>query len=126
MHTALVSWVSFDAPVGHEAHTTVALGRVLSATSGATWKVDAWGNLVLRKGSGLPRRVVAGAIDRAGFAVTQITANGMVRLHRVGNVAHPLWEQSHEGQQLEVLTDRGAVPAVSAIANGHFAPQHRK
>jgi hypothetical protein len=84
MHTALVSWVSFDAPVGHEARTTVALGRVLSATSGATWKVDAWGNLVLRKGSGLPRRVVAGA------------------------------------------TDRGAVPAVSAIANGHFAPQHRK
>ncbi|XWV17746.1 MAG: M20/M25/M40 family metallo-hydrolase [Gemmatimonas sp.] len=124
--SALESWVSFDAPVGHEARTTVALGRVLSTTPGETWKSDAWGNLVLRKGRGMPRRVVACAIDRAGFAVTQITANGMLRLHRVGNIAHPLWDQSHEGQQLEVLTDRGAVPAVSAIANGHFAQQHRK
>lgn len=123
---ALASWVAFDAPTGLEMRTTPALAPVLDRVTGGPWRADALGNLVLRKGSGSPRRVVACAIDRAGFAVTQITANGLLRLHRVGNVAHPLWDQAHEGQQLEILTDRGPVTAVAAIANGHFAQQHRR
>lgn len=124
--TAIASWISFDAPVGLEARTTPSLVRPLTNATGAEWRADGWGNLVLRKGSGTPRRVVACAIDRPGYAVTQITSDGYLRLHRVGNVAHPLWDQAHEGQQLEVLTAGGAVPAVSAIANGHFVQQHRR
>ncbi|WP_396208262.1 hypothetical protein, partial [Gemmatimonas sp.] len=123
---AIASWVAFDAPVGLEMRTTPSLIPTLNAFTGGTWKADAAGNLVLRKGSGSPKRVVACGIDRAGFAVTQITADGLLRLHRVGNVAHPLWDQAHEGQQLEILTDRGPVTAVAAIANGHFAQQHRR
>lgn len=123
---AVASWVSFDAPVGLEMRTTRGLAPVLSAATGGTWRADALGNLVLRKGAGVPKRVVACAVDKPGFAVTQITNEGMLRLHRVGNVSHALWDQAHEGQQLEVLTARGAVPAVSAIANGHFAQQHRR
>lgn len=123
---ALASWISFDAPVGLEMRTTGALTGVLNTATGGTWRVDALGNLTMRKGSGAPKRVVACAIDKPGYAVTQITPDGMLRLHRVGNVSHPLWDQAHEGQQLEILTDRGAVPAVSAIANGHFAQQHRR
>lgn len=88
--------------------------------------VDRWGNFRIRKGAGPLTRIVACAIDKPGFAVTQVTADGMLRLHRVGNAAHVLWDQSHEGQQLEVLTEKGVVPAVSAIANGHFAQQHRR
>jgi putative aminopeptidase len=124
--SALASWISFDAPVGLEMRTTSALVTTLSAATGGSWRADALGNLIARKGSGEPKRVLACAIDRPGYAVTQITVNGMLRLHRVGNVSHPLWDQAHEGQQLEILTARGAVPAVSAIANGHFAPQHRR
>ena len=123
---AIASWVAFDAPVGIEMRTTPSLVPTLDAFTGGTWKADAAGNLVLRKGSGSPKRVVACGIDRAGFAVTQITNDGLLRLHRVGNVAHPLWDQAHEGQQLEVLTERGPVTAVAAIANGHFAQQHRR
>lgn len=123
---ALASWVAFDAPTGLEMRTTPALVPVLDRVTGGRWRADALGNLVLRKGRGVPRRVVACAVDRPGFAVTQITTDGMLRLHRVGNVAHPLWDQAHEGQQLEILTDRGAVTAVAAIANGHFAQQHRR
>jgi putative aminopeptidase FrvX len=118
--------VSFDAPVGLEMRTTAALAPALSRATGGVWRVDALGNLVLRKGGGSPKRVVACAIDRPAFAVTQITSDGFLRLHRVGNVAHPLWDQAHEGQQIEVLTARGAVPGVVAIANGHFAQQHRR
>lgn len=123
---ALHSWVAFDAPVGYERRTTAPLAATLNAATGGRWQVDALGNLTLRKGSGSPRRVVACAIDRPGFVVTQITADGRLRVHTLGTSPHPLWEQAHEGQQLEILTARGAVPAVSAIANGHFAAQHAR
>lgn len=123
---ALRSWIGLDAPVGLERRTTESLIPALNRATGGTWQSDALGNLSVRKGRGMPRRVVACAIDRPGFAVTQITGTGMLRLHRVGNVAHPLWDQAHEGQQVEILTEQGAVPAVTAIANGHFAQQHRK
>ena len=107
---AIASWIAFDAPVGLEMRSTPSLIPTLNAFTGGTWKADAAGNLVLRKGSGSPKRVVACGIDRAGFAVTQITTDGLLRVHRVGNVAHPLWDQAHEGQQLEILTDRGLLP----------------
>ena len=122
----LQSWIALDAPVGYERRTTAPLIPTLNAATGGAWRVDALGNLTLRKGSGTPRRVVACGIDRAGFAVTQITDNGLLRVHTLGTSPHPLWEQAHEGQQLEILTATGAVPAVSAIANGHFAQQHRQ
>ncbi|MES3032842.1 MAG: M20/M25/M40 family metallo-hydrolase [Gemmatimonadota bacterium] len=121
----LASWMSLDAPTGEEVRTTAALVAPLAAATGGRVSVDRLGNIVIRKGTGVPKRVVACAIDRPGFAVTQVKSDGMLRLHRVGNATHPLWDQAHEGQQLEILTDRRAVPAVSAIANGHFAQQHR-
>jgi putative aminopeptidase FrvX len=123
---ALASWVGFDAPTGEEVRTTTALVKPLAAATGGTVTVDALGNVIIRKGSGSPKRVVACAIDKPGFAITQITADGMLRVHRVGGASHPLWDQAHEGNQLEILTARGVVPAVSAIANGHFAQQHRR
>jgi putative aminopeptidase FrvX len=123
---ALASWTSLDAPVGHEARTLRPLVPLLNRATGGRWTEGALGSLVLRKGSGAPRRVVACGIDRPGFVVTQIRSDGLLRLHTLGTSAHPLWEQAHEGQQLEILTARGAVPAVSAIANGHFAAQHAR
>lgn len=117
---ALVSWQSLDAPTGHEDLATIPLERALQG-----WRRDASGNLVRTLGGGAPRRVVACALDRPGFVVTQITADGFLRVHRVGGGGHPLFDQAHEGQQVNVLTARGAVPGVFAIANGHFAQQHR-
>jgi len=117
---ALASWQALDAPTGHEDLATIPLARALQG-----WRRDASGNLVRTVGSGAPRRVVACALDRPGFAVTQITADGFLRVHRVGGGGHPLFDQAHEGQQVSVLTARGAVPGVFAVANGHFAQQHR-
>lgn len=117
---ALASWQSLDAPTGHEDRATVPIGRALP-----DWRRDAAGNLSLTVGRGTPRRVVACALDRPGFAVTQITDDGFLRVHRVGGGGHPLFDQAHEGQQVNVLTARGAVPGVFGVANGHFAQQHR-
>jgi len=120
LQQVLVSWQEFSAPTGQEESAV----RVL-AQSLAGWERDASGNLMARRGRGSPRRVIACALDRPGFAVTQITDDGYLRLHRVGGGGHPLFDQAHEGQQVNILTAQGVVPGVIAIANGHFAAQHR-
>jgi putative aminopeptidase FrvX len=116
---AVASWIVVDAPPGSEGRPQ--LNKVFS-----TWRVDAWGNYWKVAGSGRPRRVVACALDQSGFVVSQITDEGYLRLRRTGGgVPHPLWDQFHEGQRVRVLTRNGYVKATTAVANGHFAAQHR-
>src|SRR5918999_71111 len=107
----LRTWLAVDAPPGSEHRAT---DRIMQQLPG--WKRDPLGNLILRKGSGSPRRVVACALDRPGFAVTQITDEGYLRLREAGSTRlHPLWNQFHEGQRLRVLTRTGIVPAVAIV-----------
>jgi len=85
------------------------------------WKRDQLGNLILRKGSGSPRRVVACALDRPAFAVTEITDDGYLRLREIGGGRqHPLWIQFHEGQRIRVLTRSGVVPGVVIVKSTHL------
>src|SRR5689334_20243364 len=113
---ALRSWIALDAPPGWEQLATDSIMRAMPG-----WKRDALGNLVLRKGSGSPRRVVACALDRPGFAVTEITDDGYLRLREVGaGRQHPLWVQFHEGQRIKVLTRAGFVPGVVIVKSTHL------
>ena len=113
---ALRSWIALDAPPGWE---HIATDSIMEAMRG--WKRDVLGNLVLRKGSGTPRRVVACALDRPGFAVTEITDEGYLRLREAGaGRQHPLWVQFHEGQRIQVLTRAGAVPGVVIVKSTHL------
>ncbi len=117
---AVARWITLAAPPSGEAHALDALRTVLPG-----WTRDNMGNLVKRVGRGSPRRVIACAMDVPAFVVSGITDQGYVRLHRTGVAAHPLWDQFHEAHQLRILTARGEVTGVVAIANGHFARQHR-
>lgn len=122
---ALSSWVAIDAPTGHE---HLATERIQQTYAG--WNRDSYGNLSKVIGAGEPRRVVACALDAYSFAVSQIAEEGYLRLHRIGMAvgigsSHPLWDQAHEGQQLRILTRSGPIVGVTAVANGHFAAQHR-
>ena len=118
---ALSSWVAIDAPTGHE---HLAIEQIQSEYTG--WDRDFYGNLAKVVGRGEPRRVVTCALDSYSYAVSQITEAGYLRLHRIGSGSnHPLWDQAHEGQQLRILTRSGPVVGVTAVANGHFAAQHR-
>ncbi|HJP90466.1 MAG TPA: M20/M25/M40 family metallo-hydrolase [Pyrinomonadaceae bacterium] len=113
----LRSWIALDAPPGWE---HLATDKILKAAPG--WNRDALGNLILRKGSGSPRRVVACALDRPAFAVTEITDDGYLRLREMGaGRLHPLWVQFHEGQRIKVLTRAGAaVPGVVTVKSTHL------
>ena len=105
---ALSSWISLDAPPGWEHLATDVISKSLTG-----WQRDPLGNLILRKGNGSPRRVVACGIDRPGFAVTEITDTGYLRMREAGSLRqHPLWIQFHEGQRVNVLTRTRAVPGV--------------
>lgn len=113
---ALRSWIALDAPPGWE---HIATDQILKAMPG--WRRDALGNLILRQGSGSPRRVVACGLDRAGFAVTEITETGYLRLREAGSARqHPLWTQFHEGQRIKVLTRTRAVPGVVIVKSTHL------
>ena len=113
---SLASWINLDAPPGRE---YLATDEILRSMQG--WKRDQLGNLVLRKGSGSPRRVIACALDRPSFAVTEITDDGYLRLREAGAVRqHPLWIQFHEGQRIKVLTRAGPVPGVVTVKSTHL------
>lgn len=113
---ALKRWLTLDAPPGWEHLATNVLMKALPG-----WQRDSLGNLVLRKGSGTPRRVVACSLDRAGLAVTEITETGYLRLREVGGGRrHPLWIQFHEGQRIRVLTRGGSVPGVVIVKSTHL------
>jgi putative aminopeptidase len=117
----LGTWQQLSAPTGHEGRAVSALAATMDG-----WQRDAAGNLILRRGEGSPRRVVACGLDRSGFAVTQITDDGFLRLHRVGSSAgYALFDQAHEAQQVNIFTATDVVPGVIAVPNGHFAVQHR-
>jgi putative aminopeptidase len=113
---ALTGWILNDAPPGREHLLTDIIMREMPG-----WKRDQLGNLILRKGSGSPRRVVACALDRPGFAVTEITDDGYLRLREAGvGRQHPLWIQFHEGQRIRVLTRSGVVPGVVIVKSTHL------
>lgn len=117
----LSRWVGLIAPPGAEELATTTLLRALPG-----WSHDASGNLVRSVGRGSPRRVVACGLDVNAYAVSEITTDGYIRLHRIGTpLQHPLADQFMEAQRVQVHTARGTVPGVVAIANGHFARQHR-
>src|SRR5690349_7502151 len=113
---ALRSWIALAAPPGWAHLATESIMRAMPGS-----KRDALGNLVLRKGSGSPKRVVAGALDRPGFAVTEPPNDGYLRLREVGaGRQHSLWVQFHEGQRIRVLTRAGFVPGVVIVKSTHL------
>jgi putative aminopeptidase FrvX len=113
---AVATWIALDAPTGREHHATDIIRRDV-----AGWTRDRTGNLVVRRGSGSPRRVVACPLDQASYVVSAITPNGYMRLHGAGNARrHVLWDQFHEGQRVRVLTRAGAVQGVIAVRSTHL------
>ena len=117
---ALTTWIAIPATPGYEDQ---AISRIQSATHNFTR--DAMGNLVRRTGSGKPRRVLACGIDEVGYAVSEITEDGYLRVHPAGNGRrNVLWDQFHEGQRVYVVGHAGDVgrfvPGVVGVRSTHL------
>lgn len=114
---AVSTWIALIAAPGYE---RVATDRIMSASAG--WTRDDMGNLVKHAGSGSPRRVVACGIDETGYVVSEITDDGYLRVHGIGNGKHPaLWDEFHEGQRVIVVAVDRANPARTHNVTGVFA-----
>ena len=115
--TLAMALLSTPAPAqGREARLAPSVAR-----AAAGWTQDALGSVVLRRGSGSPRRVVACALDQPTFVVSEITDDGYLRLHDPADPRrHPLWAQFHEGQRIVVATARGDVPGVVGVRSTHL------
>ena len=82
---------------------------------------DTPGNLTVRLGSGRPLRAPACALDEAGYVVSHIQEDGYLRLSRVGHSPFSaLWDQSHEGQPVVVVTVQGLVPGAVGVKSLHL------
>ncbi len=113
---AVAQWIALPAATGHERR---AMDIIAASLPG--WTLDPSGNLISRKGSGTPRRVVACGLNEAAYVVSEITDDGYIRLHMDGRARRsPLWDQSHEGQRVRILTATGDRPAVVAVRSTHL------
>jgi putative aminopeptidase FrvX len=113
---AIASWIALDAAPGHEQRAT---GAIMAAMPG--WHRDALGNLVLHRGAGRPRRVVACGIDQPSYVVSAISNDGYLRLHSAVRARRdPLWDQFHEGQRIRIRTRAGEVPGVVGVPSVHL------
>ena len=113
---AIGSWIALQAQPGRELRAAETISRSLPG-----WRRDSIGNLVLKRGEGRPLRVVACALDEAGYAVSAITPDGYLRLQYAGNARRvSLWDQFHQGQRILVATRDGSVPGVIGVPSTHL------
>jgi len=112
-----MTWIALPANPGYERAATE---RIMNGERG--WTRDAMGNLIMRAGTGSPRRVVACGLDAEGFAVSEITSDGYLRVHAAGNGSRvALWEQFHEGQRVYVASPDRTTPGRTRNTPGVFA-----
>ena len=115
---AMASWVALDVAIGYETRVATDIADQMPG-----WSADRWGNIVKQAGSGSPKRVVACGLDRPSLAVSQITDDGYIRVHRIGGGSrHPLWDQAFEARRSESSPGRVLLPVSSPEATGILLP----
>ncbi len=83
-------------------------------------QVDTYGNAWVTRGSGHPHRLLLTHRDIPGYVVSEITADGFLRLQRLGSGASLLQDQFMVGQRVLVYSTPGPLPAVVACPSTHF------
>src|SRR5262245_8425894 len=108
----VISLTGYEAPAVH---------YIRQRLDGLPVVEDTLGNLTVTLGAGRPRRLLACALDEAGYVVSRIQVDGYLRLSRVGHSPFStLWDQSHEGQPVVVVTAQGLVPGAVGVKSIHL------
>lgn len=94
-------------PSGHEG-AAAAVWREAARDAGAEVEGDALGSSIARLPGGEgPLLALVAHVDQVGMAVTQVGADGLLSVHRLGAVARAMI-----GQRVRVLTAAGEIPGV--------------
>ncbi|QKG56805.1 M28 family peptidase [Hymenobacter sp. BRD128] len=114
----LQAYARTSAVTGREAAASQFIERLFKA---GTLRHDRLGNLVLVLGSGSPRRLLVAPLDEPGYVVSQIQANGYLRVAPVGGgAAGPLFHQFLEGHDVRIGTASGPRNAISGVPSSHY------
>ena len=85
-------------------------------------ETDPLGNLVATLGSGSPHTILVAPLDERGYVISDITADGYLRLYRGTTAEFPLFDQYHYGQPMMIQAASGSnVAAVSSTVSTHLA-----
>ncbi|MDE3253807.1 MAG: M28 family peptidase [Bacteroidota bacterium] len=84
-------------------------------------KQDKLGNLVMTLGSGFPKRLLTAPLDEPGYVVSQITADGYLRITPVGRgFVGTMAHQFLEGNEVMIGTEQGIRYGVCTVPSTHY------
>ncbi|MFI5097230.1 MAG: M20/M25/M40 family metallo-hydrolase [Candidatus Acidiferrales bacterium] len=117
----LTRLVKIPAVSGHEQELTKQIAEVLKKYSP---KTDSIGNVYVTLGSGAPQRLIVTPIDEPGYVVSEITADGYLRVQRLPQASpNPVFDTLHFAQPVWVITREGKqIPGVFAGLSVHLQP----
>jgi len=113
--------VKIPAVSGHEQELTKQIAELLTKYSP---KTDSIGNVYVTLGSGAPHRLIVTPIDEPGYVVSEITADGYLRVQRLPQAPpNPVFDALHFAQPVWVITREGKqIPGVFAGLSVHLQP----
>ena len=87
---------------------------------------DNLGNVTVTIGSGAPHRLIVTPIDEPGYVVSEITADGYLRLQRLPQfVLPPVFNELYSAQPVKVAAANGKwIDGVVAGLSVHLQPGH--
>jgi putative aminopeptidase FrvX len=113
--------VATPAVPGYEQELARAIAQRLAAYSP---QVDSLGDVVVTLGSGSPRRLLVAPMDEPGYVVSDINAQGYLRLQRLPQFGSlPLFNELYSAQPVELRTAQGKwMAGVIAGPSVHLQP----
>ena len=114
-------YVQTPAVPGYEQELSRVIARQLAAYSP---KLDSLSDVVLTIGSGSPNRLLVAPIDEPGYVVSDITAQGYLRLQRLPQFGPlPLFNELYSAQPVQIHTAQGRwIDGVIAGPSVHLQP----
>jgi len=99
-------------------------GMIREELKGYAPRTDNLGNVIVTLGSGEPKRLVATAIDEAGYVVSGITEEGYLRVQRLPQAApNGVFDLLHAAEPAWVMTRNGKkIAGVFAGLSTHLQP----
>jgi putative aminopeptidase FrvX len=76
--------------------------------------------VVVVRGNGTPRRLIACQLDEPGWIVGGVRPDGWLTVRRLPGRVPPLFDQQMEGQRVSLLGERGLVPGVVGVRSVHL------
>lgn len=117
--------VQTPAVPGYEQELSRAMAQRLGAYSP---KLDGLGDVVITLGSGSPNRLLVAPLDEPGYVVSDITAQGYLRLQRLPQFgALPLFNELYSAQPVKLRSTQGRwIDGVIAGPSVHLQPGRKQ